>query len=75
MQMITMRGQPRVSGRGWMTRMLRRSSVVAVAAVCLMSGCVSGSEISHADDPAAVNPDQGPDLCRDGTAPPCTPRS
>jgi len=42
---------------------------------CIASGCVAGSTVSHDDDPAAVNRDQGPDLCRDGTAPPCTPRS
>lgn len=49
--------------------------VSLVAAACLMSGCVAGSAISHEDDPAAVKRDTGPDLCRDGTAPPCTPRS
>jgi len=41
----------------------------------LLSGCVAGDAVSHEDDPAAVKRDQGPDLCRDGTAPPCTPRS
>jgi hypothetical protein len=46
-----------------------------VAAACLLSGCVAGSAVSHADDPAAAQRDEGPDLCRDGTAPPCTPRS
>jgi hypothetical protein len=40
-----------------------------------VSGCVAGSAVSHDDDPAAVKRDQGPSLCRDGTAPPCTPRS
>ncbi|MDB6085616.1 MAG: hypothetical protein JWN43_3497 [Gammaproteobacteria bacterium] len=49
------------------------ASLVAVAS--LISGCVAGSAISHADDPAAAKRDAGPDLCRDGTAPPCTPRS
>jgi hypothetical protein len=39
-----------------------------------MTGCVAGSTVSHEDDPAAVKRDAGPDLCRDGTAPPCTPR-
>jgi hypothetical protein len=41
---------------------------------CVMTGCVAGSAVSHDDSPAAVKRDQGPDLCRDGTAPPCTPR-
>jgi hypothetical protein len=40
----------------------------------ILCGCVAGSTVSHDDDPAAVQRDQGPDLCRDGTAPPCTPR-
>jgi hypothetical protein len=48
---------------------------ILVAAACLMSGCMAGSAISHEDDPAAVKRGAGPDLCRDGTAPPCTPRS
>ena len=47
---------------------------VVLAIGYLMAGCV-GSTVSHADDPAGENRDQGPDLCRDGTAPPCTPRS
>jgi len=46
-----------------------------VGAVWLCTGCVAGSTISHEDDPAATKRDAGPDLCRDGTAPPCTPRS
>jgi hypothetical protein len=46
-----------------------------VAAAWLMSGCVAGSAISHEDDPAAAKRSTGPTLCRDGTAPPCTPRS
>jgi hypothetical protein len=39
-----------------------------------LAGCVAGSTVSHDDDPAAVKRDEGPDLCRDGTVPPCTPR-
>lgn len=39
-----------------------------------VGGCVAGSTVSHEDDPAAVKRSQGPALCRDGTAPPCTPR-
>lgn len=46
-----------------------------LACSTLMMGCVAGDAIPHEDDPAAVKRDQGPDLCRDGTAPPCTPRS
>ena len=42
---------------------------------CIVAACVTGSTVSHDDDPAAVKRDQGPSLCRDGTAPPCTPRS
>lgn len=45
------------------------------AAMYLLSGCVASDSISHADDPAAVSRDQGPVFCRDGMAPPCTPRS
>lgn len=45
------------------------------AAISLLSGCVASDGISHADDPAAVSRDQGPVFCRDGMAPPCTPRS
>jgi hypothetical protein len=41
----------------------------------LVAGCVAGDTVSHEDDPGAVKRDQGPDLCHDGTAPPCTPRS
>jgi hypothetical protein len=41
----------------------------------VISGCVAGDAVSHEDDPAAVKRDQGPALCRDGTVPPCTPRS
>jgi hypothetical protein len=55
------------------------TAVAGIAAVLagayIVSGCVAGSAVSHEDDPAAVQRDQGPDLCRDGTAPPCTPRS
>ena len=46
-----------------------------MAACWLLSACVAGSTVSHDDDPGAVKRDSGPDLCRDGTAPPCTPRS
>jgi hypothetical protein len=44
-------------------------------AAWLASGCIAGSTVSHDDDPAAVKREGGPTLCRDGTAPPCTPRS
>jgi hypothetical protein len=43
-------------------------------AAWLLSGCVAGSTIPHADSPAAVKRDEGPALCRDGTVPPCNPR-
>jgi hypothetical protein len=42
---------------------------------CLTEGCVAGSEISHADSPGSQKSDDGPTLCRDGTAPPCNERS
>jgi hypothetical protein len=45
-----------------------------LGALWLLAGCVAGSSISHDDDPAAIKRDQGPTLCRDGTAPPCVPR-
>jgi hypothetical protein len=47
----------------------------AMVSVWLYCGCVAGDTVSHEDDPGAVKRDGGPDLCRDGTAPPCTPRS
>jgi len=43
-------------------------------AVYLMAGCVAGSNISHDDSPAASNHDSGPELCRDGSTPPCNSR-
>jgi hypothetical protein len=54
---------------------IKRATLIVVTIASLMSGCVSGSSVSHDDDPAAVKRDAGPSLCRDGTAPPCTPRS
>lgn len=54
---------------------MKRVTLVAVTMASLLSGCVAGSTVSHDDDPAAVKRDAGPSLCRDGTAPPCTPRS
>jgi len=47
---------------------------LGVAALAL-SGCVAGGNITHEDSPAAEKRDQGPDLCRDGTTPPCNTRS
>jgi hypothetical protein len=47
-------------------------SVISLGfALCLLSGCVGGSLMAHEDSPAAVERDQGPALCRDGTTPPC----
>ncbi len=43
-------------------------------AAIVLSGCVSGSTVPHADSPAVVNNDAGPALCRDGTTPPCNDR-
>jgi hypothetical protein len=40
----------------------------------LMVGCVAGSTISHEDSPAATKRDSGPELCRDGSTPPCNSR-
>jgi hypothetical protein len=48
--------------------------ITLLIAASLASGCVSGSRISHEDSPAAVERDQGPALCRDGTTPPCNDR-
>lgn len=53
----------------------KRVTLIAMTFCHLISGCVAGSAVSHDDDPAAVKRDAGPPLCRDGTAPPCTPRS
>ena len=50
-------------------------SVISLAlAAFLLSGCVAGSLMAHEDSPAAVERDQGPALCRDGTTPPCNSR-
>ena len=51
----------------------------AALMVCCLGGCVSESgeynkSLVHADSIAAIPTDQGPTLCRDGTAPPCTVR-
>ncbi len=41
----------------------------------VLCGCVAGgSAIPHADSPAVANTDAGPELCRDGTTPPCNDR-
>jgi hypothetical protein len=41
-----------------------------------MAGCAAtGSNNPHEDGVAQVPPDAGPTLCRDGSPPPCTPRS
>jgi hypothetical protein len=42
--------------------------------LCVLSGCVAGSTISHDDSAASVNHDSGPLLCKDGSTPPCNPR-
>jgi hypothetical protein len=42
--------------------------------VYLMAGCVAGSTISHEDSPAATQREAGPELCRDGSTPPCNSR-
>jgi hypothetical protein len=40
---------------------------------CLLGGCAgNGSTIAHDDGEGAVPHDAGPDLCHDGTPPPCT---
>ncbi len=48
------------------------SAISLLIAVCLAAGCVS--RVTHEDSPAAVNRDEGPTLCRDGTTPPCNTR-
>ncbi|MEP6548376.1 MAG: hypothetical protein ABJD53_13030 [Gammaproteobacteria bacterium] len=50
-----------------------RKVIVLLVAAYLASGCVAGSNISHADGPGASKPD-APTLCRDGTTPPCNDR-
>jgi hypothetical protein len=42
--------------------------------VCLASGCVGPSAMTHEDSPGAVKRDQGPALCHDGSTPPCNDR-
>jgi hypothetical protein len=48
--------------------------ISAIAAAYLVCGCVAGDTLPHADSPASQNHDDGPTLCRDGTAPPCNDR-
>jgi hypothetical protein len=40
----------------------------------LMSGCLTGGNVTHEDSPGAVKRDAGPALCRDGSTPPCNDR-
>jgi len=63
---------PRGNGSQFGVVMKRLPSLILVA--CVMAGCVAGSTVSHEDDPAGVQRDAGPVLCRDGNPPPCTPR-
>lgn len=42
--------------------------------VNLMTGCVSGGNVTHEDSPGATKRDSGPALCRDGSTPPCNDR-
>jgi hypothetical protein len=51
-----------------------KSVISLLIAACLVSGCVAGTNMTHEDSPAAVNRDEGPALCRDGTTPPCITR-
>lgn len=51
-----------------------KTLLAAALTTLWLGGCVAGSSVSHADDPAATSPVQGPELCRDGTAPPCVRR-
>jgi hypothetical protein len=49
-------------------------------AVCLMTfwmvGCTAfDANNPHEDTPGQPAPERGPTLCKDGTPPPCTPRS
>lgn len=50
--------------------------LVACLIACVMAGCVAaGGNNPHEDSAAQVPPTAGPELCHDGSAPPCTPRS
>jgi hypothetical protein len=51
-----------------------KSVISLLIAVVLASGCVAGSTVTHEDSPAAVQRDEGPALCRDGSVPPCNSR-
>ena len=42
--------------------------------VFVMTGCVSGGNVTHEDSPGATKRDSGPALCRDGSTPPCNDR-
>jgi len=45
-----------------------------LVAAWLISGCLTGGNVSHEDSPGAVKRDAGPALCRDGSTPPCNDR-
>ncbi len=53
---------------------LMKQIATVMLMISVLGGCVAGNPVTHADDPAASTPSQGPVLCRDGTAPPCVPR-
>jgi hypothetical protein len=59
-------------------RMLRsaplKTFVSFIVVAVLMSGCVAGGSISHVDSQGATKPDAGPELCKDGSTPPCNDR-
>jgi hypothetical protein len=51
-------------------------TLAACLLMYMMTGCAAyNANDPHADAQGQTAPDRGPELCRDGTPPPCTPRS
>ncbi len=51
-----------------------KGAVSLFIAAWLLSGCLTGGNVTHEDSPGAVKRDAGPALCRDGSTPPCNDR-
>jgi hypothetical protein len=54
--------------------MIVKTVVSLFVAAWLISGCLTGGNVSHEDSPGATKRDEGPALCRDGSTPPCNDR-
>jgi hypothetical protein len=72
-----------IEGMEWLTSPRRHRGAEGVTvktivslfvAAWLISGCLTGGNVSHEDSPGATKRDEGPALCRDGSTPPCNDR-